>query len=200
MFAPLLRILAVAALCLGAGSAAAEPPRGQRDLSMRITAHVVRKCAVGTTAIDFGQGGVPIAREGGGEAIGTLAFECSKGIRAELTPRWRSESERRQTTPVGERRDVHRIRAFPGSAKNAPVERRHAVADLRFSGACGRCRAAGSQRPGLPEAGGAGLLTPATLVARLLSTVLVDGSGLSDVAGWSYAGRHIAASPERSSD
>jgi len=76
-------VVAFSLLAALIGSPAAGAQR-QRSSVLSVSARVSKKCAVSTTPLRFGEGSTSINAEQGAEAIGTVAFDCTRGIRAEL--------------------------------------------------------------------------------------------------------------------
>jgi len=84
MTSPSLRAaVAFALLATLMGSPAADAQRSRSD-RLNVSARVSRKCAVATTPLRFGDGSEPVNAQPGDEAVGTVAFDCTRGIRAEL--------------------------------------------------------------------------------------------------------------------
>ena len=75
--------MTLAALFAALGFAPPDGPQRSRAGNVRVQARVVDKCAIGTTPMSFRIGSQPMPA--GVESIGTVAFDCTKGTRAELT-------------------------------------------------------------------------------------------------------------------
>ena len=82
-FPSLRAVVAFALLAALMGSPAAAAQRSRSD-RLNVSARVTRKCAVATTPLRFGDGSEPANAQPGDEAVGTVAFDCTRGIRAEL--------------------------------------------------------------------------------------------------------------------